>query len=140
MNPPSIGRLNLGAFIKIFGNFRNSTEGAAIASKTLEDTTSTALLTGVATVTAAGTPVPLVDSETPVLVDRVILQARKNKTTANTGAVYVGTSDEAADNFLVLLAGDRQELVASNGKKIDLASLYVDAATNDDAVNFIAFP
>lgn len=79
-------------------------------------------------------------SATDILVSKVLFQARKNKTTANTGAVYLGFSATAANNHYVLAAGAEREFVAPPGTKLNLKDFYVDAATAADAVNWIAYP
>lgn len=85
------------------------------------------------TVTSAGTPVQV--STTNVFVEEIEFHARKNKTTANAGAVYIGPN---ITPIRVLLAGEswkiRSQFTGGPGKKINLADWYVDAATNGDSV------
>lgn len=85
-------------------------------------------------VTSAGTPVTLVAVQT--LVDCVEIHARKSKTTANTGNIYIGWSSSAASNVRVLAPGDSVSFSAPAGKKIDLQTIYIDAATSADAVTY----
>lgn len=87
-------------------------------------------------VAAAGTPETLVAADT--FVEHVEIHARKNPTTANAGAVYVGVSSAAGSNYRVLLAGEYFMLYSSHGKKINLKDIWVDAATNADAVTYTA--
>lgn len=82
--------------------------------------------------TAAGTPERLIATE--LLVDSFEVHARKNPTTANTGAVYVGLSGVAGENYRVLLAGETLTLTAPPGTKLNVQSFWIDAATNADAV------
>lgn len=85
-------------------------------------------------VTAAGTPQRL--STVEILVDSVELHARKNVTTANTGAVYVGVSKNAGENYRVLLAGETFTMTANPGRKLNLQNIFIDAATTADAVTW----
>lgn len=92
---------------------------------------------GTQAIAAAGTAERLVDTST--LVDSVEIHARKNRTTANTGAVYIGFTNASGGQLRVLLAGEKVEYRAPAGKKIDLMDIWVDAATNDDGVVYVAF-
>jgi len=100
-------------------------ETGALVAKTL-----TALAKVVAT---AGTGVPLVASET--FTRKVWLSAGKVGG-ANTGIVYLGTStvDKTTDQQMPLAPGDVIVVEMPPGTKLDLATMYVDAATSSDAV------
>lgn len=91
---------------------------------------------GTKAVATAGTPVRLVASVT--LVESVEIHARKNTTTANTGAIYLGFSSTGGSNYRVLLAGETFSITAPAGKKLDLHLIYLDAATSADAVTYTA--
>ena len=83
-------------------------------------------------VTTAGTPVAL--AATSTLVDSFEVHARKNVTTANTGAVYIGFSSSAGNNYRVLLPGENFPFGKIEGKKWDLHTVFVDAANSADAI------
>lgn len=85
-------------------------------------------------VATAGTPVQLVTAST--LVETVEIHARKDKTTANTGNIYVGFVSGAGNQLRVLVPGESWKWTAAAGKKIQLNSIWIDAATNADAVVF----
>jgi hypothetical protein len=91
---------------------------------------------GTKAVAAAGTPEALVGAST--LVSSVEIHARKNTTTANTGNIYVGFTAGAGNQKRVLAPGEVFPITAQPGKKVDLASIYIDAATNADAVTWSA--
>lgn len=97
-------------------------------------TTAATLVQGTKVVAAAGTPVLLVAALT--LVESVLIQAQKGVATANTGNIYVGFSATPGANLLVLTPGSALNLEAPSGKKIDLHTIYLDAATNADAVAY----
>lgn len=92
---------------------------------------------GTKAVAAAGTPVKLVSTST--LVESVEIYARKAPATANTGNVYIGFSSTGGQNYRVLAPEGSWALSSVAGKKIDLSTIYVDAATNADAVAWTAF-
>lgn len=110
--------------------------GAAIPTAPGASTSTTAMTAaqGVKAVAAAGTPVKLVATTT--LVDSVTIQAQKNVTTANTGNIYVGFSSTGGQNYIVLAPGQSTSIQAPAGKKVDLSLIYIDAATNADAVAY----
>lgn len=88
-------------------------------------------------VTAAGTPEPLVATTATDLRKimgpaRVRITARKNKTTANTGAVYIGGRNAQSE---VLLAQERWEFSVKKEQTLDLHEIFIDAATNGDGVS-----
>ena len=95
-----------------------------------------AFIQGSKVVATAGTPVALVDTPTPVR--SVEIHARKNKTTANAGNVYVGFNRGAGAQLRVIEPGEPFAIAAPDGKKFDLAGIFVDAATSGDAVTFSA--
>lgn len=105
-----------------------TTPGASVS------TTAATLEQGTKAVASAGTPVLLVAAQT--LVESVVIQAQKGVATANTGNVYVGFSATPGANLLVLTPGSALNLEAPAGKKIDLHTIYIDAATNADAVAY----
>lgn len=100
-------------------------------------TTAATFTQGVKAVVSAGTPLVLTGSAA-TLVDSVEIHARKNTTTANTGAIYIGFSASAGSNYRVLLPGESMSITAPMGKKIDLHLIFVDAATTADAVAWTA--
>jgi hypothetical protein len=86
-------------------------------------------------VTTAGTPVPLLAK-----TDRgrhvrgpaaLLITARKDKTTANTGNVYFGGRSTQNE---VLEPGERISLEVGPGEEINLSEVFVDAANNGDGV------
>lgn len=89
---------------------------------------------GVKAVASAGTPVLLVAATT--LVDSVVIAAQKSITAANTGNIYVGFSSTGGQNYIVLTPGQSVAIQAPAGKKVDLHLIYIDAATNADAVAY----
>lgn len=97
-------------------------------------TTAATIANGSKAVTTAGTPVRLVAVST--LVESVEIHARKNPTTANTGAIYIGLSGTGGQNFRVLAPGESFTISAPAGKKIDLNTIFVDSATSADAVAY----
>jgi hypothetical protein len=83
-------------------------------------------------VAAAGTPEQLTATRTQC--QSLVIQARKNTTTANAGNVYIGFTSAASSQKLVLQPGESVSITAGTGKAIDLSGIYIDAATNADAV------
>jgi copper(I)-binding protein len=85
------------------------------------------------TVAAAGTAVPL--SATAVDVKSLWLRAAKVGG-ANTGKVYVGIStvDQSTRQIVELDKGVTFQFPIPDGATINLADVYVDAATNADGV------
>jgi hypothetical protein len=87
-------------------------------------------------VSLAGTAVAL--SSTQLLVKNVVVQAENG----NTGLIYLGGSDVDSTNGYELSAGlgialaDLQSDIGK-GDYIDLAQVYVDAATNADAIRVL---
>jgi hypothetical protein len=118
---------------KLFGGGAGGTPASVVIGANTSTTAATATQ-GVKAVGSAGTPERLVASST--LVESVEIFARKGKTTANTGNIYVGFSSSAASNTRVLEPGETWQLTAPAGKKIDLNLIYVDAATTADAVTY----
>jgi len=99
---------------------------------------SIALPNGFTNVTTAGTAVPLFSGSDPAryLLGRatLLLTARKNKTTANTGDVYVGNREVQSQ---VLSPGQSLSFEVHPGEKLDLSQIYIDAATNGDGVSWL---
>lgn len=110
--------------------------GAAIPTAPGASASTTAMTgaQGVKAVAAAGTPVLLVATTT--LVDSVVIVAQKSVTAANTGNIYVGFSSTGGQNYIVLTPGQSVAIQAPSGKKVDLHLIYIDAATNADAVAY----
>ena len=109
----------------------------ALGQQTASTSTTAATITqGTKAVTTAGTPVLLVASQT--LVENVVIQAFKTPSTANTGNVYIGISASGGSNRIVLAPGQSVSFDAPAGKKLDLNTIYVDAATSADAVQYTA--
>jgi hypothetical protein len=71
----------------------------------------------------------------PTLVQAVEFIGYKARGTANTGAVYVGTKQA---QLRTLASGAALTLQANDGGKLDLAEIYIDAATNGDGVLWTA--
>jgi hypothetical protein len=130
--PKWVGQANQvqGASTDVGGGVQAPTLATTAAPST--STTPATNAQAIKAVTTAGTPVQLVATST--LVDAVEIFARKNSTTANTGNVYVGFSSTGGQNFRVLAPGETFSEKAPDGKKIDLSLIYIDAATNADAV------
>jgi hypothetical protein len=84
-------------------------------------------------VTTAGTPVPL-GAGVVTGAASILITARQNKTTANTGDIYLG--DRAAQNQ-VLEAGQALAIELDDNEKLDLANLRLDAANNGDGVSLL---
>ena len=87
---------------------------------------------GSATVSSAGTPVPL--STTSVKCNWISIQPLA----ANTGAVYLGASTVTSTRGISLLVGDfgiAYPMLAFAG--YDLSTIYIDGATNGNGVQFI---
>lgn len=106
-------------------------------------TTAATQAQGTKAVASAGTPVLLVAAQT--LVQPVVITAQKGVATLNTGNIYVGFSATPGANLIVLspgaagppvTPGDSVVFEAPAGKKIDLHTIYIDAATNADAVAY----
>lgn len=95
-------------------------------------TTATAGAQAVKAVTTAGTPVAL--AATSTLVETVEIIAMKNRTTANTGNIYIGFTAGVGTQLRVMIPGEVWQLTAPPGKKLDLAGVYIDAVTSADAV------
>ena len=93
----------------------------------------TTIQQGTKLVTTAGTPVALVAAST--LVRSVEFIGYKARATANAGAVYIGTK---GSQLRTLASAAAVTLPANDGEKIDLASIYIDAATNGDGVLWTA--
>ena len=99
-------------------------------------TTAATFSQGRKVVTTADNPVTLVAATT--LVESVKITARKNDTTANTGLIFVGFSAIGGANYEVLSDREFITFTAPAGKKLNLALIYIDAATSLDAVHYTA--
>lgn len=108
-----------------------------VTSGVSASTTQAGLSQNKTTVTTAGTPVVLAGTGV-TLVESVEISARKSFIAANVGAIYVGFSSTPGQNFRVLLPGESYTLSAPAGKKINIHAVYVDAASNGDAVTWTA--
>lgn len=89
-------------------------------------------------VASAGTPVPLVTysalAKTFLERGTLIVIARKSKTVANTGNVYLGSFNAQE---LVLVPGQSFAFEATPERQIDMGQIYIDAATSADGVVWI---
>jgi len=99
---------------------------------------SIALPNGFTNVTTAGTAVPLLAlNDLNRLVKgaaTVLLTARQNKTTANTGDVYVGSR---AAQSQVLSPGQALAIEVLAGEELSLAAIFLDAANSGDGVSYL---
>jgi hypothetical protein len=87
----------------------------------------TTIYNGQETVDAAGTAQAIVTTQ--AILSGVTVKALAG----NAGLVYVGNASVAAANGFELAAGEQVFVEAA-----DVASVYIDAATNDDGVSWIA--
>ncbi|MEP6672354.1 MAG: hypothetical protein ABJF10_24530 [Chthoniobacter sp.] len=99
---------------------------------------SISLPNGFTNVTTAGTAVPLL-ARTDINklvkgVATVLLTARKNKTTANTGDVYIGNKGAQSQ---VLSPGQSLAIDVRAGEELSLPDIFLDAATNGDGVIYL---
>jgi hypothetical protein len=99
---------------------------------------SISLPNGFANVTSAGTPQPLLalDDLNKLLkgAATLLLTARQNKTTVNTGDVYVGGR---AAQSQVLSPGQLLAIEVLAGEELSLAEIFLDAANNGDGVSYL---
>lgn len=88
---------------------------------------------GAKAVTAAGTGEKLVATST--LAAWVCIQAKE----ANTTAVFVGDSsvDKTSSPQITLDAGESLIIAPTEGFDLDLSTIYVDATTNGEGVDFL---
>ncbi len=90
----------------------------------------------IVTVGAAGTAVQILNSTNRVT------KIKFTAPTANTGLTYVGNSDVSATNGYVLGASGgidaTTDWIDFSPGSIALSTFYVDAATNDDTVAWVA--
>lgn len=96
------------------------------------------ILFGVKAVAAAGTAVALTSS--PTWVSQVRIMAKKVGGD-NTGNVYIGDStvDQSSKQGIELANGESHEIYPMpGGHQVNLADIYVDAATNADGVVYVA--
>lgn len=92
-----------------------------------------ALKSGAKTVTTAGTRAAL--STTPIWARSLRLSAPAG----NTGVVYIGDVTVAAANGISIAAGSIvsfSDLFGADNTTVNLANIYVDAATSGDKVTF----
>lgn len=76
--------------------------------------------------TSAGTPQRISSSQ--VLAEAALITA----VSTNSGSIYIGDSNVAANNAIVLTAGQSVE-ISSSGDYFDLRDIYIDgSSTNDD--------
>lgn len=95
-----------------------------------------ALVEGVKANANTGTPVPITDVQT--LVRSVKFTAQKGQGSANTGDISLGfTSVDGAQTETLAPAGSFI-LTAGENQKIDLNKVYLDVATANDAVTWMA--
>lgn len=104
----------------------------------MADVRATTPITGRKTVTATGTPEALVSASR--CVQSVEIRAQKSQNSANTGNVYVGFSSGNGEQDVPLEPGDVWAVTMDQGQKLDLATIYIDVATNGDGVTFTAIP
>lgn len=90
---------------------------------------------GTKAVTAAGTAERLTSAN---LVRSVELHARKNRTTANTGNIYVGVEGGSGLQYRVVEPGESFTISAGEDEVFDLSGIWIDAATSADAVTWTA--
>ena len=93
-------------------------------------------VTGRKTVAATGTPEAL--SATHVYAQSVELVAQKAQGSANAGTVYVGWTSGNGEQDRPLAPGDTWVITAPDGKKLDLAEIYIDPANPGDGVTWTA--
>lgn len=86
---------------------------------------------------AIGTPEALAGVSTKVATVTLIAQ-RAGRGVANVGSVYWGWSAGNDTQVKELVPGDQIVISAPPGKLIDLANLYIDAATATDGVAWVA--
>lgn len=132
LTAPPLGAVGGEVYMKIGGIGSGGTLPTTVGASS--STTTMTVAQGVKAVATAGTPVRLVATTT--LVDSVTIQAQKTVTTANTGNIYVGWSSTGGSNYIVITPGQSTSIQAPTGKKVDLNLIYIDAATNADAVAY----
>lgn len=94
-----------------------------------------------ATVASAGTPVPLAAVEGRIVTNRVIIHAKKDATTANTGQIKIGTrvgssgvSGTASGAQPIVLEPDDSYVFEGGTDYFDLYDIMIDAASSGDGV------
>ena len=92
-------------------------------------------------VAAAGTPVQLTATRTQC--QSLVIQARKNVTTANTGNVYIGFVATVSTQKLVLQPGESVSITAGNGYEAGtmytiLVSFAISSTSGGSTFTFIA--
>lgn len=93
-------------------------------------------LSGTKVPAAIATPEALATVEIPV--HSVTIQARRAARAANVGSVWIGFGSANDSQNWELTPGKELTLTAPEGKKIDLASIFVDSATLTDGVTWLA--
>lgn len=94
------------------------------------------IVQGSKTVALSGTPETLTASQ--VLVDSVEILANKDRTTANTGVIWVGVLAGDDTQLRPINPGNSYSMVATQGKKIDLQTIYIDVQRNGDGAIYTA--
>lgn len=99
-------------------------------------TTAATLTQALKTVAATGTPEALGSG----LVESVAIRPKKTRTTANTGNVWIQNvvTNDLAGGWELAPTDAPLVLSAPVGKKIDLAAIFIDVATNGDGVIYTA--
>lgn len=93
-------------------------------------------LSGTKVPASIATPEALAAVETPV--HSVLIQARRAARVANTGSVWIGFGSANDAQQWELTPGQTLTLTAPDKKKIDLATIFVDAVTATDGVTWLA--
>lgn len=84
--------------------------------------------------TVASTSVPEPISASTLLVEAIEIEAKKDKDNNNTGAIYIGFSSGNGTQQKKILSGGVWMFAAPVGKKINLATVYIDVTTANDGV------
>lgn len=108
-------------------------DGSVKTSPAASASTTAATFAGfVKTVAASGTPEALGSG----LVESVAIRPNKARGTANTGNVYIqsAATNDLAGGWELTPTASPIVITAPAGKKIDLASIFIDVATNGDGV------
>jgi hypothetical protein len=110
----------------------DSANGTAASAST----TAATITQGLKTVSASGTPEALGSG----MVESVAIRPKKTRTTANTGNVWVqnANTNDLAGGWELAPTDGPIVITAPAGKKVNLAAIFIDVATNDDGVIYIA--
>jgi hypothetical protein len=76
-------------------------------------------------------------SAVPLVCSSVVITAGRGRA-VNTGAVYLGSSDANDTQFFPLAVGATITLFAGADENLDLSTIFVDAVSSGDGVQFIA--